>query len=79
MHEYGDFLACGISSQIHQEVHGFDEILEPNAQNRLKQTSIIRLGFLAITTQNQIRGRLGSISENLHKDLLHRLADYLVL
>ena len=27
MHEYGDFLVCGISSQLHQEVNGFDEII----------------------------------------------------
>lgn len=31
---YGDFLVCGISSQLRQTVPGFDEVLQPDADNR---------------------------------------------
>ena len=75
--QYDDFLACGVSTQIHQEVEGFDEIIEPTSTNRLRQTSLIRLGFLATVAQEQIKGSLGAIPETLHHALLERLAKYL--
>ena len=40
---YGDFLVCGISSQLRQIVSGFDEVLQPDADNRLRLPSVIRL------------------------------------
>lgn len=74
---YNDFLACGVSTQLHQEIEGFDEIIEPTITHRLRQTSLIRLGFLATLPQEQIRGSLGAIPETLHRTLLERLANYL--
>ena len=75
---YNDFIACVISSKLHQEIIGFDEIIQPTSQNRLKETSLIRLGFLSIITQEQIKGSLGNISQSLHKELLERLVEYLI-
>jgi mRNA interferase MazF len=78
MPKFNDFLVCGISSQLHQFVKGFDEMIEPDSTNRLKQTSIIRLGFLVVEPQRNIQAKMGSISEALRVQLLNRLADYLM-
>jgi mRNA interferase MazF len=47
---YGDFLACGISSQLQRHVAGFDDLVSPNdggfSSSGLKKESAIRLGFL---------------------------------
>jgi mRNA interferase MazF len=75
---YNDFIVCGISSKLHQEIVGFDEIIQPTVQNRLKEVSLIRLGFLSVISQEQIKGSLGNISQSLHRELLERLADYLM-
>jgi mRNA interferase MazF len=75
---YNDFIACGISSKLHQEIVGFDEIIKPTVQNRLKEVSLIRLGFLSVISKEQIKGTLGSISQSLHQELLERLASYLI-
>jgi len=49
---YKDFLVCGVSSQLHQQVKGFDEIVSSSdpdfAAGGLKSESLIRLGFLAM-------------------------------
>jgi mRNA interferase MazF len=51
MPAYGDFLLCGVSTQLHQEVVGFDDPIRPGEANfatsGLKTPSLIRLGFLA--------------------------------
>ncbi len=76
--KFEDFLVCGLSTQLHQEIKDFDEIIEPTPQNRLRQTSLIRLSFLAVVTQEQIRGVLGKISETTHRTLIERLTNYLL-
>jgi mRNA interferase MazF len=49
MPAYRDLLVCGISTQLHQEVKGFDEVILRSdsdfATSSLKSDSIIRLGF----------------------------------
>jgi len=78
---HGDWLVCGISSQLHQEVVGFDHVLavgDPNfALSGLKVASVIRLGFLATLPSPDFAGRLGTIPPNLSSLLRHRLADHL--
>ncbi|PLK46000.1 type II toxin-antitoxin system PemK/MazF family toxin [Emticicia sp. TH156] len=75
--KYDDFLVCGISTQLHQIIENFDELILPNLENHLKQPSLIRLTFLAVIPQEQIRGTLGKIPDDRHRKLLNRLADYL--
>lgn len=77
MPRFDDFLVCGISTQLHQLVMGFDELLTPDNANKLKQPSIIRLGFLGVEPQVNVQGKIGSISPALHHELLERLANYL--
>jgi len=52
MPPYRDVLACGVSTQLHQEVKGFDEVIRSTDSDfiatGLKTDSLIRLGFLAV-------------------------------
>ena len=82
MPAYGDLLVCGISTQLHQEVKGFDElILRSDSdfdESSLKSDSVIRLGFLALLPTKDIIGTIGSISPERHRRLLKTLSDYLI-
>lgn len=79
---YKDFLVCGVSTQLHQQVQGFDDIISPSdpdfAASGLRSQSLIRLSFLAVLPRNQIIGSIGSISSQRHQCLLKTLSDYLV-
>src|ERR1044072_1643681 len=82
MPPYRDVLVCGISTQLHQEVKGFDEVMDQTdsdfATTGLRTTSLIRLGFLAVLPRNAVIGSIGSVSSEPHKRLLTRLSDYLI-
>ena len=82
MPPYRDLLVCGVSTQLHQEVKGFDEVVDQNdsdfAATGLRTTSLIRLGFLAVLPRTTIIGSIGSVSPERHKRLLTRLSDYLI-
>ncbi len=45
---YGDFLVCAVSTQLRQEVSGFDDVIAPSgldfSTSGLKAASVIRLG-----------------------------------
>jgi mRNA interferase MazF len=83
MPKYGDFLACGISSQLQQYVPNFDELIQVGnpdfTDSGLTKSSVIRLNFLAIARRSEVIGRLGMISSDRHKQLLSNLANYLRL
>ncbi len=79
---FKDLLVCGISTQLRQEVKGFDELISPSdsdfASSGLVRESLIRLGFLAVLPQSKVAGKIGSISTGRHKRLLEKLSAYLV-
>ncbi|MCC3418481.1 MAG: type II toxin-antitoxin system PemK/MazF family toxin [Microcoleus sp. PH2017_07_MST_O_A] len=79
---YRDFLVCGVSTQLNQQVPGFDDIISPSdsdfAASGLRSQSLIRLGFLAVLPRNQIIGSIRAISSERHQRLLKTLSDYLV-
>jgi mRNA interferase MazF len=81
MPPFGDWLVCGISSQVQQEVAGFDEVISPGhgdfRGSGLKAASLIRIGFLAVVPPNQLLGMIGAISKTRHQLLLERLAEFL--
>ncbi len=81
MPPFGDWLICGVSTQLHQEVAGFDDIIETThpdfRRSGLKSASLIRLGFLAVLPADHLLGALGSISLERHNRLLQRLAAFL--
>ncbi len=82
MPPFQDMLVCGVSTQIRQEVKGFDEIIAPTdndfAASSLVGKSLIRLGFLSVVPQSQIKGVIGSISTARHRRLLENLSKYLI-
>jgi len=80
---YNDFLVCGISTQTHQLIKNFDELISEK-DNDFKDSgiikeSVIRLSFLAVAPNQLVAGKIGKISEIRHKKLLQRLSDYLVI
>jgi mRNA interferase MazF len=72
MPPYNDLLVCGISTQLHQQVPDFDEIISPSdtdfVASGLRAKSLIRLGFLALLPRRHI---IGSISSERHQRLLN--------
>src|SRR5687767_5195280 len=74
---HGDWLTCGISTQLQQQIPNFDETLDQQQSDFMTsgilQPSIIRLGFLAAIARHQILGSIGSISRELHARLLKNL------
>ena len=82
MPPYRDVLVCGISTQLHQEVKGFDEVVHQAdfdfKSTGLRSASLIRLGFLAVLPRSAVIGSIGAISPERHKRLLQRLSDYLI-
>lgn len=82
MPRFQDVLVCGISTQLHQEVKGFDEIISPVDEDYrasgLVAQSLIRLGYLAVLPRNKIVGVIGSITAQRHQRLLKTLSAYLV-
>jgi len=82
MPPYKDVLVCGVSTQLHQQVRDFDELIALSdadfTASGLRSESLIRLGFLAVLPRSSVIGSLGSISPERHGRLLKRLSDYLV-
>jgi mRNA interferase MazF len=80
---FGDFLVCGISTQLHQRVAGFDEAIAPGdkkfAASGLKAASLIRLGFLAVQPESALLGRIGTLSTTRRQRLLANLCRHLGL
>ncbi len=82
MPPFNDYLVCGISSQLHQQVDNFDEIINQNnddfGSSGLLQSSLIRLGFLAVLPAKNVVGNIGRISTARHNRLLKNLSDHLL-
>ena len=82
MPAYRDVLVCGVSSQLHQRVKGFDELIgtadEDFSRSGLVTDSLIRLGFLAVLPRRNVIGSLGSIAPERHRRLLKTLSAYLL-
>ena len=81
MPQYGDLLVCGVSTQVHQEVVGFDEIIRPGdpdfVDSGLKQASVVRLGFLVVLPKANFIGAIGTIGLDRHHRLMERLARHI--
>jgi len=79
---YRDMLVCGVSTQLHREVKGFDDVIRSTDSDfkstGLKTDSLIRLGFLAVLPRKTVLGTIGAISIARHRRLLKRLSDYLI-
>ena len=82
MPPFGDALVCGISTQLHQRVPDFDEVITAADADFLGSglvaDSVIRLGFLAVLPRRAVLGSIGAVSPERHARLLRRLSAYLV-
>jgi mRNA interferase MazF len=62
-----DWLICMISSQLSQEIPGFDEIISPDdpdfKDSSLKLPSLIRIGRLALVNVNILAGSIGHVAD----------------
>ena len=78
---FGDYLVCGISSQLHQEMPDWDERLttadDDFPASGLKVPSVIRLNWLAAVNPSASVGTLGSIASERLARLRQRLAAHL--
>jgi mRNA interferase MazF len=78
---FGDFLICGISTQLRQHVPELDEIITENdddfAASHLLEASLIRLGWLETVTARRISGVIGTISETRLRRMKAKLASFL--
>jgi len=78
---FGDWLLCGVSTQLHQEIPGFDDAIladhDDYTSSGLKSPSLIRLGFLAVLSESRLIGAIGTLAPDRHRRLLGRLATYL--
>lgn len=74
---YGDYLVCGLSSQVRQYLPGFDELLYPDSVNLLRVPSVMRLSFLDVIPAAQFLGHIGRVPDSVLDALRHRLADHL--
>jgi len=82
MPRYKDILVCGVSSQLHQFINDFDELITRKDNDfitsGLLADSVIRLGFLTVLPRHAVSGSIGKISSERHKRLLRRLSSYLI-
>ena len=78
---FGDYLACGISTQTHQAIRGFDLILSPGSPEfvsaGLYAESVVRLGFVGVVPVRSMTRRLGRLSPNTLAGLQKRLANHI--
>ena len=81
MPAYGDWLVCGISTQLQQEAKDFDiVILDKESHFKgtgLKSSSVVRLGFLTTVSESKIPGSIGMVPGNILQELIKRLAAHL--
>lgn len=69
---YEDWLACMVSTKLHQAVSGFDELIDHTSTDfvlsGLKVPSLIRVTRLAVVSREVLAGSLGEIaSERLQR------------
>jgi mRNA interferase MazF len=73
MPPFHELLVCGVSSQLHQQVSGFDEVITPSdsdfAVSGLRTASLIRLGFLALLPRRTIIGSIDAVAPDRHEHL----------
>ena len=79
--QYNDWIICMISSQLHQEIPDFDEVITPTdsdfQQSGLKLASVIRISRLAVVNSDVLLGKLGQIDTQRLSRIKQRLANWI--
>jgi mRNA interferase MazF len=80
---YGDWLVCGISSQVHKISDNWDVFLKEGdpifLKTGLKKSSIVRLSFLATAPSNTIAGKIGSLPIEIVDTINNRICSHLMV
>ncbi|MBM3852920.1 MAG: transcriptional regulator [Verrucomicrobia bacterium] len=75
---FGDWLTCGMSTQLRHYVAEFDELIMPDsadfAGSGLRHPSLARLGFLGVVAHAEIGGILGRLAPERAQRLRNNLA-----
>jgi len=70
-----------ISSQLYQQIEGFDELIEEGdsdfQQSGLKTTSVVRISRLAVVEGEILEGRIGKISSDRMQRIRVRLTEWI--
>jgi mRNA interferase MazF len=78
---YDDWLVCMFSTRLHQEVQGFDEVIDAGAsdfeQSGLKIPSVIRVARLAVVSDEMLLGCIGEIGGERRGRIQKRLASWI--
>lgn len=78
---FQDWIVCAVSSQLHQEVKGFDHpILQKDPDfptTGLRQSSLVRLGMLSTVAKSALPGSIGRLSAAIVQTLKKKLAAHL--
>lgn len=78
---YDDWLICMISSQLHHEIKGIDEVIHETdsdfQSSGLKTTSLIRLGRLAVVDSSTLVGSIGSVSPKRLEKVKDKIAGWI--
>ncbi|MBI1880527.1 MAG: type II toxin-antitoxin system PemK/MazF family toxin [Chloroflexi bacterium] len=77
---YDDWLVCMISSQLHQQIKDFDEVVDKNdpdfSRSGLKTTSLIRVARLAVIDGGILLGTIGEVDAERLKRIKVRLSEW---
>lgn len=80
--KYNDYLVCGISSKLHEEIEGLDVVIRQSHQEfpltGLKHEGLIRLFFIGVIRNEDCLGALGKVSEETLRLVQSRIAGYLL-
>lgn len=78
---FDDWIVCAVSTQLHQEVKGFDHLVSDTdtdfAATGFKQSSLIRLGMISTVSKNSMPGVIGNIPATILQALKKRLAGHI--
>lgn len=78
---YQSVLLCGISTQLHQQLPNWDELIQPGdadyPNSGLHRASVIRLSYLYAADPSEVAGAIGCIDQARVDRLRTRLADRL--
>ncbi|MDD1745311.1 MAG: type II toxin-antitoxin system PemK/MazF family toxin [Candidatus Methanoperedens sp.] len=79
---YGDWLICMISSQLSQQIPGFDEIIREEdvdfSQSGLKISSVIRISRLAVVNRKVLLGSIGNIDSERLMSIKKKLSKWIM-
>jgi mRNA interferase MazF len=82
MRPFDDLFVCGLSTQLRDETHGFDEQIRPSdadfTASGLKAPSLIRLGYVFTVMPDDVICRVGMVSHERLSRLQKRLGQHFI-